>query len=322
MTLRLACVLLLVVAGCRSEQGNGGQPVSAVDAIAFASSRDGDFEIYTMRPDGTGVRQLTHNEETDESDQRDEGPQWSRDGRWIAFTSSRDHGRGGVDVQELYVMRPDGSEQRRLSENTIADLLVGWTGDGEIVFWRCSEGIARCELRLMERDGGKERAVYETEDAVFASEGPFDSDVHATIVDREAVSFEEAEHFSIDLESGERRRLQEEGSPSPDGTKLLIQTDRDQNGRCLFHDCSGHAPELYVDERRLTRTTAMEAHAEWSPGGKRILFARIANDQGEDYELWVMNVDGSCQTQLTDNGDWDWTPDWYGQPEDDRSLTC
>jgi Tol biopolymer transport system component len=79
---------------------------------------------------------------------------------------------------------------------------------------------------------------------------------------------------------------------------------------------------LYVDERRLTRTTAMEAHPEWSPGGKRILFARIANDQGEDYELWVMNVDGSCQTQLTDNGDWDWTPDLYGQAEDDRSLTC
>jgi hypothetical protein len=35
-----------------------------------------------------------------------------------------------------------------------------------------------------------------------------------------------------------------------------------------------------------------------------------------------MNADGSCPTQLTDNGYWDWTPDWYGRPEDDRPLSC
>jgi Tol biopolymer transport system component len=66
----------------------------------------------------------------------------------------------------------------------------------------------------------------------------------------------------------------------------------------------------------------MEAHAVWSPGGKRILFGRVLNDQGDDYELWVMNADGTCPTQLTDNSDWDWTPDWYGRPEDDRALVC
>ena len=33
--------------------------------IAFASARDGDFEIYTMRSDGTDVRQLTVNSWTD-----------------------------------------------------------------------------------------------------------------------------------------------------------------------------------------------------------------------------------------------------------------
>ena len=34
-------------------------------AIAFTSNRDGDFEIYTMRPDGTDVRQLTVNDGVD-----------------------------------------------------------------------------------------------------------------------------------------------------------------------------------------------------------------------------------------------------------------
>ena len=39
--------------------------------IAFTSERDGDFKIYTMRDDGTDVRQLTVN------DARDEMPAWS-----------------------------------------------------------------------------------------------------------------------------------------------------------------------------------------------------------------------------------------------------
>ena len=292
------------------------------DSIAFASSRDGDFEIYTMRPDGTGVRQLTENEETGEAERRDEAPKWSRDGRRIAFLSGRDHGRGGVETYEVYVMRADGSDERRLTENEVADLLVGWTEEGEIVFWQCEEGVAGCELRLIRPDGGDERAVYETRDAVVASGGVRNGEVLATIVDREAESFEDARVFAIDLETGERRPSDDEGLLPPDGKRRLISTDRDKNGACLFHDCTGHAEELYVNDRRLTNTVALEADPRWSPGGKRILFTRIENDDGDDFELWVMNADGSCQTQLTNNGEWDWTPDWYGRPQDDRPIDC
>ena len=39
--------------------------------IAFESNRDGDWDIYTMRPDGTDVRQLTLN------DAGDAAPAWS-----------------------------------------------------------------------------------------------------------------------------------------------------------------------------------------------------------------------------------------------------
>ena len=27
-----------------------------------------------------------------------------------------------------------------------------------------------------------------------------------------------------------------------------------------------------------------------------------------------MNDDGTCLTQLTDNREWDWSPDWHGEP--------
>ncbi|MGH3117282.1 MAG: TolB family protein [Gaiellales bacterium] len=313
------CATLLSVA-CSGDKEAGR--VSTDERIAFGSSRDGDFEIYTMNPDGSGVRQLTRNEETDENEVRDDRPVWSRDGRWIAFMSSRDHGRGGVEQEELYVMRADGRDQNRLTENDTADLLTGWTDAGRIVFWACREGIAGCELRTIERDGGDEETVYETDDVVIASSGPHGGDVYARILSRETSTLRGGTLLAIDVENGDSRELDVDGIPSPDRGRLLIETDRDENGPCLFHDCEGHAPELYVDDRRLTETTGYEIHARWSTGGTRIVFARIGNDQGDDYELWIMNADGTCPTQLTDNGVWDWNPDWYGPPEGDQRLNC
>jgi TolB protein len=49
---------------------------------------------------------------------------WSPDGRHIAFRSTRD---GNV---ELYVMRADGSAQRRLTNSQAAERRFAWSPDG------------------------------------------------------------------------------------------------------------------------------------------------------------------------------------------------
>ena len=49
--------------------------------IAFSSNRDGDNEIFTMRPDGAHQAQLTHNSANDYA------PAYSPDGTTIAFVS-------------------------------------------------------------------------------------------------------------------------------------------------------------------------------------------------------------------------------------------
>jgi Tol biopolymer transport system component len=79
-----------------STVGEGKQVAWSPDgrSILFASSRDHPDnyrDIYVMRPDGSGVKRLTH--------VRAETPAWSPDGRYIVFSAP-----GGLGV-----MRADGS---------------------------------------------------------------------------------------------------------------------------------------------------------------------------------------------------------------------
>ena len=51
-------------------------------------------------------------------------PKWSPDGKWIAFTSTRD---GNYDI---YLIRPDGTGLRNLTQHPAQDKDPTWTPDG------------------------------------------------------------------------------------------------------------------------------------------------------------------------------------------------
>jgi tol-pal system beta propeller repeat protein TolB len=85
--------------------------------ILFTSYRDGadphmlgegDAEIFTVRPDGSGLTNLTNAVEWDGY------PAWSPDGRRIAFSTN-----GGVEF-DLFVMDADGQHRRQLPGPTSA----------------------------------------------------------------------------------------------------------------------------------------------------------------------------------------------------------
>jgi len=79
---------------------------SSLNKIAFmaiSEESEGKFDIYSVNPDGNGLKQLT------ESSGNNEDPSWSPDGRFIVFGSNRSGG------YHLYIMNGNGYNQRRIT---------------------------------------------------------------------------------------------------------------------------------------------------------------------------------------------------------------
>ena len=97
------------------------------DLIMFSRQDDGDYEIYTIKPDGTGA-QASH---AQPRQRRAHG--WSPDGEYIVFASSR---MGFKDEAiytdapqpygEIFVMRADGSDVRQLTDNQWEEGTPAW----------------------------------------------------------------------------------------------------------------------------------------------------------------------------------------------------
>lgn len=92
---------------------------SAGDLIATYSGEPWTREIYTMRADGSDVRQVSP------AGGNSQGPSFSPDGQWVAFTAYFD-AFNDIHGCEIYVVRIDGSDLRRLTSNGYCDYQPRW----------------------------------------------------------------------------------------------------------------------------------------------------------------------------------------------------
>ncbi len=149
--------------GARQVYGNGWDPVWSADGsqIVFASGEFNAAQLYIVNANGSGLRQLTHTPNlrgrSDWSIQNliafyaglpwqrnlfligsdgsnltqltnggnSQGPAFSPDGEWVVFTGYFDH-MNDVNGCEIYIIRVDGSDQRRLTDNSYCDWQPRW----------------------------------------------------------------------------------------------------------------------------------------------------------------------------------------------------
>ena len=103
------------------------------DSVAFTSWRNGDYDIYTIRPDGTGLKQLTT------TTGNDAHSSWSPNGEYLTFSSSRYGFKDEAPLfddqpqpyGEIFVMRADGTRQRPLTDNQWEDGPGTWQPTGK-----------------------------------------------------------------------------------------------------------------------------------------------------------------------------------------------
>ena len=97
------------------------------DLIMFSRLAEGDYEIYTIKSDGTGAKRLSH------SHGNDAHQGWSPDGERIVFASSRvgfkdeaTYTDAPQPYGELFTMRFDGSDLQQLTDNQWEDGTPAW----------------------------------------------------------------------------------------------------------------------------------------------------------------------------------------------------
>ncbi len=118
-----------------SQSGAAWSP--AGDQIAFASHMGGAFDLYTVAPDGTGLRQLTNHEG---SGGFATYPRWSADGSRIAFSAASSRSNHA----EIYWMLAAGGEAHQVTDHPAADWdgWPDWSPDSRwIVFTRKQHGL-------------------------------------------------------------------------------------------------------------------------------------------------------------------------------------
>jgi Tol biopolymer transport system component len=231
------------------------------------------------------------------------------------------HGRNGLIAwskiffsrdAEIFVMAPDGSHQRPLTNNDRTDFDPAWSADGSKLAY--SSSGADADVWVINADGTGEHDVSNDPDGpdiqpAWSSDGSMIAFIKQNFDGTSAL-------WVMDADGSNQKRLTDAETInihpnwSPDGTKIAFASDRDGNLELYT---------IFPNGGGLTRLTftanQQDDNPNWSPDGSRLAFDSCVSPTypcpgSPNYEIFSMRSDGSGRHRLTNDPSIDWNPAW------------
>ncbi|HSQ00149.1 MAG TPA: Tol-Pal system beta propeller repeat protein TolB [Candidatus Dormibacteraeota bacterium] len=260
--------------------------------IAFLSTRGGRFkDVYVMAADGEDVRRVTNENTLNLS------PSWAPDGRSLVLTSFR----GGNP--DLYAIGLGRGTWSRLSALRGLNLGGRWSPDGRQIAVTL-EFDGNPEIAILNPDGSLARRLTDHWAVDVSASWSPDGTQLVFCSDRSG----SPQIYVMGADGGDVRRVSSVGryntSPSwaPKGDRIAYATRIDGRFQIVTVKSDGS------DARQVTSVGSNE-DPTWSPDGRYLVFS---SKRGGAAKLYLSDLSGANQAELTTGGGGDTSPSWSG----------